>query len=167
MQWSPGVHPGAWPQYDFSAYQGGYPPVTSMADGATPHNIRDILGAQQQATLTSEVAKTPSSYQKSPTSAGAAAASGAIFQYPPVPGSEVRSPTTPNQEVPPHGTYFIPAVGRPFCKFRPRSACLLSVQFSNVHEHFCLLGKNLYEFTYINSSARVNSLQAANLSTAH
>lgn len=107
MNWNPAMHPPAW-GYDFSQYHHGYPPAldpnrsppyhhghvspdAASAAGAgpgTPHNIRDILGAQQQASLQSEIAKTPSAYQQSPTSTAAS-----VFS-PEHPG--MRSPTTPN-----------------------------------------------------------------------
>ena len=119
MQWSPGV-PGPWAAYDI-AYS-SYPPVSghisssiaSDQTAATPHNIRDILGGNQPGgTLPSEVAKTPS-YQKSPSSAGAA--TGTVFHYPP-PGVDLRSPTTPNHPDIPQG-FYIPAIpGRPFGKY--------------------------------------------------
>ena len=119
MQWSPGV-PGPWTAYDI-AYS-SYPPVSghisssiaSDQTAATPHNIRDILGGNQPGgTLPSEVAKTPS-YQKSPSSAGAA--TGTVFHYPP-PGVDLRSPTTPNHPDIPQG-FYIPAIpGRPFGKY--------------------------------------------------
>ncbi len=123
MQW-PG-HPGVW-GYDFAAaaaYQGGYPvnvdpqrspsyhitsPTVSEAAQGTPHNIRDILGSQQQQhTQGSEGAKTPSSYQKSPTSAAA------VFSP-----EHMRSPTTPNAPVPPMSytadphSFYMPAMPR-------------------------------------------------------
>lgn len=120
MQW-PG-HPGVW-GYDFAAaYPGGYPvnidpqrspyhiasPTVSEAAQGTPHNIRDILGGQQQQqhTQPSEGAKTPSSYQKSPTSA-------AVFSP-----EHMRSPTTPNAPVPPMSytadphSFYMPAMSR-------------------------------------------------------
>ena len=81
IDWSPTMHPGAWSPYDFAAYPAAYPPtsmdpaqrsppyqVSPNDHSGTPHDIRDILGGQQQGTLLSEIAKTPSSYQKSPTS---------------------------------------------------------------------------------------------------
>ena len=120
MQWPPGQ--GVW-GYDFSAY-GGYPvnvdpqrspsyhivspTVTESAQG-TPHNIRDILGGQQhqQQTQPTEGAKTPSSYQKSPTSTAA------VFSP-----DHMRSPTTPNAPLhpmpytaDPH-SFYMPAVPR-------------------------------------------------------
>lgn len=103
MNWSPTM-PGPWPHYDFSAYPGGYPPPVSVDSAqrspayhttspnqvdhssSTSHNIRDILG--QQGALQSEVAKTPSSYQKSPTSTASGAT---VFS----PEHHMRSPTTP------------------------------------------------------------------------
>ena len=106
MNWNPAaMHPG-W-GYDFSQYPGFNPHapadptrsppyhghVTSpdAASGSgTPHNIRDILGAQQQASLQSEIAKTPSSYQQSPTSTAASVFSPEHAHGP------LRSPTTPN-----------------------------------------------------------------------
>ena len=135
MNWSPTVHPGAWGPYDFSAaYPAAYPPTSGEPrsphylsspnghehPGATSHNIRDILGAHPGGTLPSEVAKTPSSYQKSPTStAGGVAVA--------VPAEYVRSPTTPSpmqlqptpgkpfegivySEVP--GSFYVPALPR-------------------------------------------------------
>lgn len=132
MQWSPNVQGGQWAAtYDLSA-AGSYPGFvpSSMGGGsgggllspdpaqsaATPHNIRDILGGQQQTTdtLQSEIAKTPSSYQKSPSSAGAA--TGTVFHYPtPMPGGEMRSPTANSSaEIP---QFYIPALqGKPFGK---------------------------------------------------
>jgi len=92
MNWNPAaaaaMHQGHWGGYDFShhygfnpaaaaldptrspPYHGAHvtsPDAASGSAAATPHNIRDILGAQQQASLQSEIAKTPSSYQQSPT----------------------------------------------------------------------------------------------------
>ena len=107
MNWSPTMHPGAWPPYDFSAYPAAYPStsadslqrsppyhMTSPTDhSGTPHNIRDILGAQQGGTLLSEVAKTPSSYQKSPTTTVTGAMTFAAEHH-------VRSPTTPTAPPP-------------------------------------------------------------------
>ena len=139
MQWSPNVHPGQW-TYDFYHHQQqvaaaaaasyhqqqsnseGQQPATSPTDhsaAATPHNIRDILGVQQQQqaaeTLVSEVAKTPS-YQKSPTSAAAVA--GNIFHYPSPAHQDLRSPTTPNQDHMTAPSFYLPTVaaGRPFGK---------------------------------------------------
>lgn len=120
MQWPPGQ--GVW-GYDFSAY-GGYPvnvdpqrspsyhivsPTVTEAAQGTPHNIRDILGSQQhqQQTQPTEGAKTPSSYQKSPTSTAA------VFSP-----DHLRSPTTPNAPLhpmpytaDPH-SFYMPAVPR-------------------------------------------------------
>lgn len=107
MNWSPTMHPGAWPPYDFSAaYPAAYPStsadsqrsppynMTSPSDHTgTPHNIRDILGGQQSGTLLSEVAKTPSSYQKSPTSTAVTGAMTFAEHH-------VRSPTTPTAPPP-------------------------------------------------------------------
>lgn len=139
MQWSPNVHPGQW-TYDFYHHQQqvaaaaaasyhqqqsnseGQQSATSPTDhnaAATPHNIRDILGVQQQQqaaeTLVSEVAKTPS-YQKSPTSAAAVA--GNIFHYPSPAHQDLRSPTTPNQDHMTAPSFYLPTVaaGRPFGK---------------------------------------------------
>lgn len=131
MQWSPNVQGGQWAAaYDLSAgYQGFVPssmgglhsPDPAQSAAATPHNIRDILGPggqqQQQTsdTLQSEIAKTPSSYQKSPSSAGAA--TGTVFHYPPqMPGGEMRSPTNNSAEIP--AQFYIPALqGKPFGKY--------------------------------------------------
>ena len=129
MQWSPsmaGVHTSQW-TYDFSGYN--YSQLPQDQSSATPHNIRDILGSQQQQqqqqsqgeTLQSEIAKTPS-YQKSP-SAGAAQA-GTVFHYPTPTGGEVRSPTTPThinpQDVGQPGFYIpAPMPGRPYGEFSP------------------------------------------------
>lgn len=138
MQWNPNVHPGQWNPYDFYQQTGGYhlapsQPAVSSPDhsAATPHNIRDILGGQQQQqggeTLVSEVAKTPS-YQKSPTSA---AAVGTVFHYPSPHNQqpEIRSPTTPTHQHDftggPHGFYLPTALpGRPFGKFLARSSSI-------------------------------------------
>ena len=122
INWSPTMHPGAWPPYDFAAYPAAYPPtsadptrsppyqVSSPNDhSGTPHNIRDILGGQQQGTLLSEIAKTPSSYQKSPTST---AVTGAMTF-----SEHVRSPTTPT--VPPHGIVYSSEVPSSFYVPRP------------------------------------------------
>ena len=124
INWSPTMHPGAWPPYDFTAaYPAAYPPtsadpaqrsppyqVSSPNDhSGTPHNIRDILGGQQQGTLLSEIAKTPSSYQKSPTST---AVSGAMTF-----SEQMRSPTTPT--VPPHGIVYSSEVPSSFYVPRP------------------------------------------------
>lgn len=85
MQWPPNMA-APWGYTDF--YHGAYPTTTgppgTPTDQSTPHNIRDILGAQQ-GSLASGVAKSPTN-----TSA---------FQYPipPVHGEAVRSPTTPTQ----------------------------------------------------------------------
>ena len=116
MNWSPTM-PGAWGHYDFAAaYPGGYPPVSLDAQrspayhttspnqldhsSGTSHNIRDILG--QQGALQSEVAKTPSSYQKSPTSTAAGVP---VFSP-----EHMRSPTTPSapfsSEMPP--SFYMP-----------------------------------------------------------
>ena len=135
MNWSPTMHPGAWGPYDFSAaYPAAYPPTSGEPrsppyqvsspngqehPGATSHNIRDILGAHPGGTLPSEVAKTPTSYQKSPTSTAAGIAVAVPTEY-------VRSPTTPNatpmqfpgkpfegivySEVP--GSFYVPALPR-------------------------------------------------------
>lgn len=129
MNWSPTMHPSPW-HYDFSAaYPAAYPPnsvdpqrspayqVTSSnghEHSSTPHNIRDILGAQQGGTLPSEVAKTPTSYQKSPTSTAAG-----ITAF----SDNARSPTTPThfgkafegvttiyQDIP--GSFYMPALAR-------------------------------------------------------
>ena len=85
MQWAPNMA-APW-GYDFTyhgaAYAAGGPPGTPT-DQSTPHNIRDILGAQQ-GSLASGIAKSPTN-----TSA---------FQYP-MPaghGEILRSPTTPTQ----------------------------------------------------------------------
>ena len=118
MQWSPNVQHGQW-AYDLAGAYPGF--VPSMPPGlhspdpqsaATPHNIRDILsqsaGGQSAETLQSEIAKTPSAYQKSPSSAGAA--TGTVFHYPTPNGQEhLRSPTTPNHpaEIP---QFYIPAL---------------------------------------------------------
>ena len=64
-------------------------PDAASSAAATPHNIRDILGAQQQASLQSEIAKTPSSYQQSPTCTAAN-----VFS--PEHAHVIRSPHTPN-----------------------------------------------------------------------
>ena len=134
MNWSPTVHPGAhWGHYpDFSAYPtAAYPSGAGSGGDAqrsppyhisspneptgTPHNIRDILGAQPGGTLPSEVAKTPSNYQKSPTSSAAAAAAMAFSS---TAGDHLRSPSgTPTQtaapivysEVP---GFYVPALSR-------------------------------------------------------
>lgn len=88
-------------------------PTTSES---TPHNIRDILGNQQQQqhTQPTEDAKTPSSYQKSPTSTAAGST-----LYSPEHIHQMRSPTTPNAPITqmpypadPHSFYF-PAIQRP------------------------------------------------------
>ncbi len=118
MQWSPNVQTGQW-AYDLSGAYPGFIPSQMHSPGdpqsaATPHNIRDILGGQTAESLHSELAKTPSSYQKSPSSAGAATGTGTVFHYPtPVSGNEMRSPTTPNHpEIP---QFYIPALqGKPF-----------------------------------------------------
>lgn len=99
MNWNPAMHPSHWP-YDFAQYS--YPvdpnrsppyhvtsPDPASGTAGTPHNIRDILGAQQQASMQSEIAKTPSSYQQSPTSTAAS-----VFS--PEHAHPMRSPTTPN-----------------------------------------------------------------------
>jgi hypothetical protein len=145
MQWPP--HPGQWGHlpvsYDFYHGQpGGYslatnqPSVSSPdhAAAATPHNIRDILGAQQQQneTLASEVAKTPS-YQKSPTSA--AAIGGTIFHYPSPQQqqqADLRSPTTPGQnDFTSHGFYLpTPVPGRPFGKLISASSLAENTAFT-------------------------------------
>lgn len=121
MQWN---HPSQWAAYDFYQ-QAGYPLTSSTVSSpdhaaATPHNIRDILGVQQQQqqhqdTLVSEVAKTPS-YQKSPTSA---AAVGTVFHYPSPHHQDLRSPTTPNQHELNAPSFYLPTAvpGRPFGKF--------------------------------------------------
>ena len=129
MNWSPTMHPSPW--YDFTtAYPTAYPPNSmdpqrspayqvASSNGhehsSTPHNIRDILGAQQGGTLPSEVAKTPTSYQKSPTSTAAG-----ITAF----SDNARSPTTPThfgkafegvtaiyQDIP--GSFYMPAIARP------------------------------------------------------
>ena len=124
INWSPTMHPGAWSPYDFAAYPAAYPPtsadpaqrsppyqVSSPNDhSGTPHNIRDILGGQQQGTLLSEIAKTPSGYQKSPTST---AVSGAMTFS----DHHIRSPTTPT--VPPHGIVYSSEVPSSFYVPRP------------------------------------------------
>ena len=122
MNWSPAVHPAAthWGHYpDFYPTAAGYPPTAGPGEAqrspsyhisspnepsGTPHNIRDILGAnaQQGVTLPSEIAKTPSSYQKSPTSTAA----GMVFASSASAGDHLRSPTltpsgTPTQTGPP------------------------------------------------------------------
>lgn len=127
MQWG---HPGAW-GYEFAAaYPGGYPvnadpqrspsyhivsPTTSDSAQGTPHNIRDILGNQQQQhTQPTEDAKTPSSYQKSPTSTAA----GSAVYSPEHIQQHMRSPTTPNAPIPPMTyapdphSFYIPAMHR-------------------------------------------------------
>ena len=120
MQWSPNVQTGQWAAYDLSgAYPGFVPSSMGLQSpdpqsAATPHNIRDILGpgGQSADTLQSEIAKTPSSYQKSPSSAGAA--TGTVFHYPTPVSGDMRSPTTPNHpaEIP---QFYIPAIqGKPF-----------------------------------------------------
>ena len=129
MSWNPAaMHPNHWPGYDFSQYPGFNPAAAAAAadpnrsppyhghvtspdsSSATPHNIRDILGAQQQATLQSEIAKTPSSYQQSPTSTAAS-----VFS--PEHAHAMRTPTTPN--TPYSGdavaaqSFYLPAMPRP------------------------------------------------------
>lgn len=111
MNWSPTI-PAAWSPYDF-AYPAAYPPTTGEPQrspsyqqsgqdqpggaGGTPHNIRDILGAESGATLPNEVAKT---YHKLPTSSGIG-----MTQF--SRADHARSPTTPNT---PHFT----SPNRPF-----------------------------------------------------
>ena len=124
MQWSPNVQTGQW-AYDltgaYPGYAGHVPSSMGLSSpdpqsAATPHNIRDILGpgGQTTETLASEIAKTPSSYQKSPSSAGAA--TGTVFHYPTPASGDIRSPTTPNHPDIPQG-FYIPALqGRPFGK---------------------------------------------------
>lgn len=130
------MHPGPWGPYDFAAAYPAYPPTSGDPQrspsyghaihvsspnehvSGTPHNIRDILGAQQGGTLPSEIAKTPSGYQRSPTSTAA--------QFTQIGGEHhVRSPTTPTtpqlpaakpfegviySEVP--GSFYVPALPR-------------------------------------------------------
>lgn len=126
MNWSPTMHPSAWPPYDFSAYQAGYPPasdphrspsyhvVSPNEHSGTPHNIRDILGAGPGASLPNEVAKTVVSFQKSPTSVPAGITVYAGEQH------HLRSPTTPTTTHPPGkpfevvysempGSFYVPA----------------------------------------------------------
>ena len=133
MQWSPNVQTGQW-TYDLSgAYPGFVPSMHGLhspdpQSAATPHNIRDILGpgGQTAEQLQSEIAKTPSSYQKSPSSAGAA--TGTVFHYPtPVSGNDMRSPTTPNHpEIP---QFYIPALqGKPFGKFKFNTLSLKKIK---------------------------------------
>lgn len=138
MNWP---HPAAWP-YDYSAYSAAaYPPGTSAEvrspsayqmpsptlsphpqqpsstdqNGATRHNIADILGGESH-NLQSEIAKTGGSgYQKSPTTTTAHN----MFSPTTATPELVRSPTTPTHphsgmiyhpsagEVPPN--YYIPA----------------------------------------------------------
>lgn len=83
MQWSPNM-PSPWGYADFyHGYPSGSGPPGTPTDQSTPHNIRDILGAQQ--------GSLPSGIAKSPTNASA-------FQYPPPShGEAIRSPTTPTQ----------------------------------------------------------------------
>ena len=125
MNWpNPAMHPNPWAGYDFSQY--GYPagdpnrsppyhghvtsPDAASGTAGTPHNISDILGAQQQASLRSEIAKTPSSYQQSPTSTAAS-----VFS--PEHGHPLRSPTTPNTPYSADATgapsFYLPAMPRP------------------------------------------------------
>ena len=136
INWSPTMHPGAWSPYDFAAYPAAYPPtsadpaqrsppyqVSSPNDhSGTPHNIRDILGGQQQGTLLSEIAKTPSGYQKSPTST---AVSGAMTF-----SEHIRSPTTPT--VPPHGIVYSSEVPSSFYVPRPLPGSQFA-QFDSVY----------------------------------
>lgn len=106
MSWNPAAIHHGW-GYDFSQYAAGFNPAdpnrsppyhghvttpdSTGSGSGTPHNIRDILGAQQQATLQSEIAKTPSSYQQSPTSTAAN-----VFSPEHAHAVGMRSPTTPN-----------------------------------------------------------------------
>ena len=131
MNWNPAaaaaaMHQGHW-GYDFSHYPGfnpaavdpnrsppyhgphvTSPDAASGSPAATPHNIRDILGAQQQATLQSEIAKTASSYQQSPTSTAAN-----VFS--PEHAQAIRSPITPNTpfsaDIGPQ-SFYLPAMPR-------------------------------------------------------
>lgn len=119
MNWPPTMHPNPWNPYDFAAYSAAYPagsgtevrspsayhvsspsglsphptaPQASSTDqnGATRHNIADILGGQSQ-NLPSEIAKTGGAgYQKSPTSTTAN-----MFSPTTATPEHVRSPTTP------------------------------------------------------------------------
>ena len=136
MNWPPPLHPAAWP-YDYAAYSAAaYPTGTSAEvrspsaynthpqhpqpsstdqNGATRHNIADILGGESH-NLQSEIAKTGGSgYQKSPTTTTAHN----MFSPATATPELVRSPTTPTHphsgmvyhpsagEVPPN--YYIPA----------------------------------------------------------
>ena len=115
MNWPPALHPGAWP-YDYAAYSAAaYPPAgievrspsaynissptglsphsqqpsSTDQNGATRHNIADILGGQTQNPLQSEIAKTGGAgYQKSPTSTTAHNMFSPTTEH-------IRSPTTP------------------------------------------------------------------------
>lgn len=127
MNWNPAaMHASHW-GYDFSQYPSFNPAFNPAAidpsrsppyhghvtspdpAGATPHNIRDILGAQQQASLQSEIAKTPS-YQQSPTSTAAS-----VFS--PEHAHPMRSPNTPNTPFSADASgaqsFYLPAVPRP------------------------------------------------------
>lgn len=126
MNWHHGsaaLHPAHW-GYDFTQYHGFNPAavsdpnrsppyhhVTTDAGGTagTPHNIRDILGAQQQASLQSEIAKTPS-YQQSPTSTAA-------NMFSPEHAHSMRSPHTPNTPFSADASgaqsFYFPAMPRP------------------------------------------------------
>lgn len=119
MNWPPTMHPSPWNAYDFAAYSAAYPagsgtevrspsayhvsspsglsphptapqPSSTDQNGATRHNIADILGGQSQ-NLPSEIAKTGGAgYQKSPTSTTAN-----MFSPTTATPEHVRSPTTP------------------------------------------------------------------------
>ena len=124
MNWNPtAMHHSPW-AYDFSQYTAFnqaiadpnryHSHVTSpdpTSGTGTPHNIRDILGAQQQATLQSEIAKTPSSYQQSPTSTAASVFSPEHAHH------AMRSPTTPSTPYSADAvgaqSFYIPAMPRP------------------------------------------------------
>ena len=130
MNWPPPLHPAAWNPYDYAAYSAAYPAGTSAdvrspsayhitsptglsphpqqhstdQNGATRHNIADILGGQTQ-NLQSEIAKTGGAgYQKSPTSTTAS-----MFSPTSATPEHVRSPTTPTH----HGSmlYHHPGAG--------------------------------------------------------
>lgn len=125
MNWPPALHPGTWNPYDYAAYSAAYPagtgaevrspsayhvtsptglsplpqqPSSTDQNGATRHNIADILGGQSQ-NLPSEIAKTGGAgYLKSPTSSTAN-----MFSPTTATPELVRSPTTPTH---PHGGTF-------------------------------------------------------------
>ena len=134
MNWSPTMHPGAWPHYDF-AYP-AYPPTTSdpqrspsyqlsaqdQQSSTTPHNIRDILGAQGALppgmppnSAPGDAAKSNEATYTSPTStnSGVALLSPDHIRSPTTPGMQPKAPFEVIQYQDMPGSFYIPAMSRP------------------------------------------------------